>query len=50
MPADELRQPWVRWAVARLCATLEQQPVDRFSDGGLYHAAHALRLYRNAVP
>jgi hypothetical protein len=48
-PADELKAEWVRRAVARLCATLENHPIETFSDGSLYHAAHALRLYREAT-
>ena len=47
--AQELRQPWVRRAAERLCTAIERHPLDTFSDGGLYHAAHALRLYRDAI-
>ena len=49
IPASELRQEWVRRAVDRLCAALESHPTDVFSNGGLYHAAHGLQLYRDAV-
>jgi hypothetical protein len=46
---DELREPWVQRAVNRLCETLRSHPLETFSDGGIYHAAHALRRYREAV-
>ena len=49
MTADELRQPWVQRGVTTLVKTLQEQPLESLSDGGLYHAAHALRLYRNKV-
>ncbi len=44
----ELEQPWVERAVRRLCAEIELHPIDAFSDGGIYHAVSALRLYRDA--
>ena len=28
---------------------MNEQPVESFSDGGLYHGAHGLRLYRDAM-
>ncbi|MDH3585175.1 MAG: hypothetical protein OER86_13270 [Phycisphaerae bacterium] len=45
----QLRQTWVQRAVARLCATLLAEPLENFSDGGIYHAAHALRMYRQVL-
>ena len=47
--ADELREPWIRKAVERLCEEIESRPLSDFSDGGIYHAANALRRYRDAV-
>ena len=49
MPGDQLRLRWVEHAVVRLCAEIERHPLDAFSDGGIYHAVNALRLYRDAV-
>ena len=46
---NALREPWVGRAVDRLCEELEAYPLDTFSDGGIYHAAHALRRYADAV-
>lgn len=46
---DELREPWVKRAVVRLCEEIEQHPLDAFSDGGIYHAVNALRLYSDAA-
>ncbi len=47
---DELGQPWVRRAAGRLTLELEEHPRTAFSEGGLYHAAHALVLYRATLP
>jgi hypothetical protein len=49
LPADELKTAWVRRAVLRLCTVMAEHPTGTFSDGGLYHAAHGLRLYRESV-
>ena len=49
MSPDELRQDWVLKAVERLVVDLEKFPTKVFSDGGLYHAAHALRRFREAT-
>ncbi|MBI1375799.1 MAG: hypothetical protein GC159_24075 [Phycisphaera sp.] len=46
---EQLREPWVVRAVDRLATTLNDTPTDTLSMGGLYHAAHALRLYHEAV-
>ncbi|MCZ6690346.1 MAG: hypothetical protein O7H41_12140 [Planctomycetota bacterium] len=46
---EELRQPWVERAVRRLVEEIESHPNDAFSDGGIYHAVNALRLYRDAL-
>jgi hypothetical protein len=46
---EALRQEWVGRAVDRLCEEIEAHPFDAFSDGGIYHAAHGLRRYRDAV-
>ena len=47
--AEQLRQGWVRRGVAALVQMMEDHPTDAFSEGGLYHAAHALRRYRDKV-
>lgn len=49
LPPEELGAPWVRRAVSHLCDVLESNPLDRFHPGALYHAAHALRLYRARI-
>lgn len=46
---EQLRQEWVVRGVERLCTVIEEHETSDFSDGGLYHAAHALRLYREKV-
>ncbi len=46
---EELREGWVGRAVDPLCAAIDANPLGAFSDGGIYHAAHALRRYRDAV-
>ena len=43
---EELREPWVVRAVNRLCEEIENNPLEAFSDGGIYHAVNALRLYK----
>lgn len=49
LTADELKEPWVRKAVRALCEEIQQYPLKKLSDSGMYHAAHALRRYREAV-
>jgi hypothetical protein len=49
LSADELQEPWVRKAVRHLCEEILRHPLKDFNDGGLYHAAHALRRYREAL-
>ncbi len=46
---DQLREPWVVRGVKRLVEVLEKHPTSIISDGSLYHAAHALRLYKAAT-
>jgi hypothetical protein len=46
---DELGQEWVIKAIDRLVTDMEKFPTEVFSDGGLYHAAHALRRIREAT-
>ena len=46
---EELKQAWVLDAIERLVTDLEKFPTEVFSDGGLYHAAHALRRFREAT-
>ena len=49
MTPEQLKQEWVLKAVERLSTDMEKFPTEIFSDGGLYHAAHALRRFRNAT-
>jgi hypothetical protein len=49
MTPEQLTQDWVLKAVERLVTDLEKFPTKVFSDGGLYHAAHALRRIREAT-
>ena len=46
---EELEQDWVLKAIDRLVTDMEKFPTEVFSDGGLYHAAHALRRIREAT-
>ena len=46
---EQLREAWVLKAVERLVTDMEKFPTEVFSDGGLYHAAHALRRFREAT-
>jgi hypothetical protein len=46
---EELHQDWVLKAIDRLVTDMEKFPTEVFSDGGLYHAAHALRRIREAT-
>jgi hypothetical protein len=49
MDKDELQQPWVQRAVLDVCKTFRKtKPVD-VECGALFHAAHALVLYREKV-
>ena len=51
MTAEQLRQPWVVDALEALVSTMEEHPLNAFSDGGMYHAAHALiRIRDKAAP
>ncbi|MBT3638245.1 MAG: hypothetical protein HN531_15015 [Opitutae bacterium] len=46
---EELTEDWVLKAIERLVTDMEKFPTEVFSDGGLYHAAHALRRIREAT-
>ena len=46
---EELQQVWVLKAIERMVTDMEKFPTEVFSDGGLYHAAHALRRIREAT-
>ena len=48
LTSEELGQDWVVKAIERLVTDMEKFPTEVFSDGGLYHAAHALRRIREA--
>jgi hypothetical protein len=43
---EQLQEPWVTAAVARLCQLLEDNADRQLDCGALYHAARGLRLYR----
>lgn len=49
LPQEQLKAPWINHAVNRLVEEINAQNLSEFSDGGLYHAAHALRLYVSHV-
>lgn len=44
---EELREPWVQRAVARLCQLLEETDQFPLECGALYHAVHGLVVYRD---
>ncbi|MFP6854851.1 MAG: hypothetical protein VB980_03645 [Opitutales bacterium] len=49
LSAEQLKEKWVLKAVERLVTDMEKFPTEVFSDGGLYHAVHALRRLREAT-
>lgn len=49
LPRASLEDEWVRRAVAVLCHDLLEAHLDTLDASALYHAAHALRRYREAV-
>lgn len=49
LPPAELKEPWVVRAVDRLLVEMENNPPESFTDGGSYHAAHALRLFKESL-
>ena len=49
LTAEQLREAWVQKGVAALLAVMEKTPIESLSEGGLYHAAHALRRYKEKV-
>lgn len=46
LPAEELHKPWMTRAVGRLADEINGVDIETLSKGGLYHAAHALRIWR----
>jgi hypothetical protein len=46
---QQLQEPWVTAAVARLCQLLEDNSQRQLDCGALYHAARGLKLYRERV-
>lgn len=46
---EELRKPWVRRTVVRLCDLLDQCDDFDLECGVLYHALHGLRAYQSAM-
>ncbi|MDX1564364.1 MAG: hypothetical protein R3236_03110 [Phycisphaeraceae bacterium] len=49
LTAEQLTEPWMRRAVEKLADTLIAQDTESLSMGGLYHAAHALRRFREVT-
>ena len=46
---EQLREPWVQRAVARLCDVFRKTMQTDLECGSLYHATHGLALYRERV-
>ena len=46
LPQNRLQEPWVRSAVAAVARDLTNYKAEPLEVGGMYHAAHALVLYR----
>ncbi len=49
MTDEQLRQPWVRRAVVRMCDMFQKSKSVPLECGALYHAAHGLILYRSRI-
>lgn len=49
LDAKQLKDEWVVRGVTALVETIEKHPVTALSNGGMYHAAHALRRYKEKV-
>lgn len=52
LPPERLQEPWVQLAIERLADDLingQNQYLDHEHTGSLYHAVHALVLYRNRI-
>ena len=49
LPKERLQEPWVEKAVVYLCKLLDRTKEIDLECGSLYHAAHALVLYRDKV-
>ncbi len=49
MTSGRLKERWVQRSVGSLAETLQNHPVEALSEGGWYHAAHALRRYQERV-
>ncbi len=49
VPQQELKQNWVRYGVYRVAADLIQYSNQEIDPGPLYHALHAITLYRERV-
>jgi hypothetical protein len=47
MDEEELRQPWVEQAAARLCEIFEATATVDLDCGAFYHGLNGLRVYRN---
>jgi hypothetical protein len=49
MPAEQVREPWMKRAAVHLCNSLEQLKDIPLECGALYHATHGLVLYRERL-
>ena len=49
LTTEELQSPWIQRAAIRLCEEIERNELETFSDGGIYHTAHALRRIKDAL-
>lgn len=49
LPKEKLEEPWIQRSVVYLCGLLDRTKHLDIECGGLYHATHALVLYREKV-
>lgn len=49
LSVEQLREDWITRALKRVTADLLNFETSVFSDGGFYHAAHALKLHQKAL-
>lgn len=49
LDAGQLKEDWVRRGVTALVDIIEKHPITALSNGGMYHAAHGLRRYKEKV-
>lgn len=49
LPPEQLREDWISRALLRVTNEILNRDTSAFSDGGFYHAAHALKLYQKTL-